>query len=369
MGFVVKQFEAEVASLYGVPTAVASTSGTAALHVGMAALALNPGDEVITTPLTDMGTVIPILACNCLPVFADVDPKTGNLTAQTIAAQITPRTKAVILVHLFGRPAEMQPILDLLQPLGIALIEDCSQAHYADYQGRKVGTFGDIGCFSLQQSKQITCGDGGYTLINRPDLAQRAALFVDKGWDRSKGLRSHLFLGMNYRMTELQGAIALAQVRKLPRLVAARRKSAEQLTHQLAKIAGIIPPPIQDGVNPAWWTYPFRIHEPELGVGTAEFLGALQVEGVRVQGQYLPAPIFEYEMFKHQQTYGNSRFPFSAFPYQTPKLEDFPGFTQFNRTQMFMWWSHSVRNRHINQITQAVRKVANYYRTTKSELG
>ena len=363
VGFVVKEFESEVASLYGVPAVVASTSGTAALHVGMAALDLNPGDEVITTPLTDMGTVIPILVSNCLPVFADVDPMTGNLTAETIAAKITPRTKAVILVHLFGRPADLRPILDLLQPRGIALIEDCSQAHYADYQGKKVGTFGDIGCFSLQQSKQITCGDGGYTRINRPDLARRAALFVDKGWDRTKSLRSHLFLGMNYRMTELQGAIALAQARKLPRLVAARRKAAEQLTRQLAELAGVIPPPVQDGVNPAWWTFPFSINEQKLAVGAAEFLGALQVEGVRVQGQYLPAPIFEYDMFKNQHTYGTSGFPFTAYSYQKPELKDFPGFTHFNRTQMFMWWSHRVKNRHLEKITRAVRKVADYYRT------
>ena len=367
VGHVVKQFEREIAGLYGAPAAVASTSGTASIHVGLAALGLNPGDEVITTPLTDMGTVIPILACNCLPVFADVDPQTGNLTAESIAAKITPRTKAVVLVHLFGRPAELGPILDLLRPRGIALVEDCSQAHYADYQGKKVGTHGDVGCFSLQQSKQITCGDGGYTLINRPDLAQRAALFVDKGWDRSKGLRSHLFLGMNYRMTELQGAIALAQARKLPKLVAARRTAANLLTARLSEIPGLVPPPSQDGVNPSWWTYPFTINEAEMGVDIQEFLAGIRVEGVRTQAQYLPTPIFEYEMFKHQRTYGESRFPFSAFPYETPRIEDFPGFTHFNRTQMFLWWSHRVRKPHIDQICRAMRKVAAYHGAKQPE--
>ncbi len=364
VGQVVKQFEREIAGLYGAPSAVASTSGTAAIHVGLAALGLNPGDEVITTPLTDMGTVIPILAGNGLPVFADVDPRTGNLTAETIAARITPRTRAVVVVHLFGRPAELGPILDLLRPLGIPLVEDCSQAHFADYRGQKVGTHGDVGCFSLQQSKQITCGDGGYTLINRPDLARRAALFVDKGWDRTQGLRSHLFLGMNYRMTELQGAIALAQARRLPKLIAARRAAAEQLTARLGAIPGLVPPPHQEGVNPAWWVYPFTIDEAGLGVTLPEFLAAIRVEGVRTQAQYLPAPIFEYELFRKQRTYGDSGYPFSAFPYQAPRIEDFPGFTHFNRTQMFLWWSHRVRKPHLDQICRAIRKVAEYYNAT-----
>ena len=218
-GRMVPTLETAFAKYYGSPHAVASTSGTAAIHVALGALNLEPGDEVITTPMTDMGTVIPILASNCLPIFADIDPVTGNLTAESIARRITPRTRAVILVHLFGRPADLSGITDLLRGRGISLIEDCCQAHDAEYQGRKVGTFGDFGCFSLQQSKQITCGDGGVTLVNRDDLAKRAALFADKGWDRERGARAHLFLGMNYRMTELQGAVALAQLRRLPRMI------------------------------------------------------------------------------------------------------------------------------------------------------
>ena len=124
--------------------------------------------------------------------------RTGNLTADTIRAKITPRTKAVVLVHLFGLPADMPPIVKLLHEHGIALVEDCAQAHLAVSGGRKVGTFGDFGCFSLQQSKQITCGDGGVTIVNRPELAQRARLFGDKGWDRSAGTRAHVQFGLNY---------------------------------------------------------------------------------------------------------------------------------------------------------------------------
>jgi dTDP-4-amino-4,6-dideoxygalactose transaminase/predicted dehydrogenase len=357
-GRMVPALEQAFARLYGSPHAVASTSGTAAVHVALGALGLNPGDEVITTPLTDMGTVIPILASNCLPVFADIDPVTGNLTAESIARAITPRTRAVILVHLFGFPADLAEIGDLLRERGIPLIEDCAQAHYAEYRGKKVGTFGDFGCFSFQQSKQITCGDGGVTLVNREDLAERAGLFVDKGWDRKRGARAHLFLGMNYRMTELQGAVALAQLRKLPALIRARRDGAEELAGQLRSIPGVLAPPKQAGVNPSWWMFPLRIDEEALGVSTDAFGEALAVEGVAARRQYLPVPVFEYDMLKHQRTYGDSGYPFTAFPYDPPRTADFPGFQGFNRNLLFIPWSHSARPQHVAAIAAAVRKVA-----------
>lgn len=357
-GTMVPRLEREFSRLYGSPSAVASTSGTAAIHVALGALGLDPGDEVITTPMTDMGTVIPILASNCLPVFADVDPMTGSLSAEGIARRITSRTKAVILVHLFGIPANLQEIVELLKSKGIILIEDCAQAHFADYCNRKVGTFGDFGCFSLQQSKQITCGDGGVTLVKREDFAKRAAFFVDKGWDRKRGAREYPFLGMNYRMTELQGAVALAQLRKLPRLIAARRVSADRLTRQLLEIDGVSPPSPRPGIVPSWWIYPFSIDEKRLGISTDAFAGALQVEGVKVKRQYLPEPIFECDMLKKQLTYGTSRYPFSAFPYEPPKRDDFPGLREFIHRLMFISWSHNLKPYHADGIASAIRRVA-----------
>lgn len=356
-GTAVAALEQAFARYYGGTRAVASTSGTAAIHTALGALGLNPGDEVVTTPLTDMGSVIPILTCNALPIFADIDPATGNMTAETIARKLTPRTKAVLLVHLFGRPADLDPICALLKARGIALVEDCSQAHDAEYHGKKVGTFGDFGTFSFQQSKQITCGDGGITLINRADLAQRAALFVDKGWDRTRGMRSHLFLGMNYRMTELQGAVALAQFRRMPELMRARRQAAEALAQGLGTIPGIIPPPREPGVNPSWWMFPFRLDEAATGIRTDDFRDALIVEGIPVRREYLPVPIFEYDMLKHRQTYGDSGYPFTAFPYEPPNEADFPGFHGFNRNLLYLAWSHNAQARHVAGTVAAVRKI------------
>ena len=359
-GRMVPALESAFAQYYGSPHAVASTSGTAAIHVALGALNLEPGDEVITTPMSDMGTVIPILACNCLPIFADIDPVTGNLTAESIARKITPRTRAVILVHLFGRPADLAGITDLSRQRGISLIEDCCQAHGAEYQGRKVGTFGDFGCFSLQQSKQITCGDGGVTLVNREELAKRAALFTDKGWDRERGARAHLFLGMNYRMTELQGAVALAQLGRLPGMLRTRRAMADRLTRLLRGVPGVLPPPEQEEVVPSWWIYAFRISEETLGVNPDAFAEALMTEGVRLGRTYLPAPLFEFDVIKHQRTYGESGYPFSAYPYEPPSLVDFPGYQAFTQQLLFMPWSQHVRDRHVEGIAAAVRKVANF---------
>jgi dTDP-4-amino-4,6-dideoxygalactose transaminase/predicted dehydrogenase len=365
-GRMVPALEGAFARYYGSPHAVASTSGTAAIHVALGALNPEPGDEVITTPMTDVGTVIPILASNCLPIFADIDPVTGNLTAESIARKITPRTRAVILVHLFGRPADLAGITELLRGRGIPLIEDCAQAHGAEYQGRKVGTFGDFGCFSLQQSKQITCGDGGVTLVNRADLAERAALFVDKGWDRQRGIRAHLFLGMNYRMTELQGAVALAQLRRLPGMIRARRATAGRLTQLLREIPGVLPPPESEGVLPSWWMYAFRIAEEAMGVSPDAFAEALAVEGVPLRRTYLPAPIFEFDVIKYQRTYGRSRYPFGAYPYEPPDPGDFPGYQEFTRQLLFLGWSHRARQRHVDELAAAVRKVAHWLDGAKS---
>jgi dTDP-4-amino-4,6-dideoxygalactose transaminase/predicted dehydrogenase len=371
-GRMVPALEGAFCRHYGSPHAVASTSGTAAIHVALGALSLEPGDEVITTPMTDMGTVIPILASNCLPIFADIDPVTGCLTAEGIARKITPRTRAVILVHLFGRPADLTGITELLRERGISLIEDCAQAHDAEYQGRKVGTFGDFGCFSLQQSKQITCGDGGVTLVNREDLAERAALFVDKGWDRKRGARAHLFLGMNYRMTELQGAVALAQLRRLPGMTRARRARADRLTHLLRDVPGVLPPPEVEGVVPSWWMYAFRISEETLGLRPDVFAEIMMAEGVPLRRSYLPAPIFEFDVIKHQRTYGRSGYPFSAYPYEPPDPEDFPGYGEFVQRLLFMPWSQHVGEAHVDGIAAATRKVAalaQHARTRRSGSG
>ncbi len=356
-GTEVPALEREFAKIYGAPKAVASTSGTSAIHVAVAAVNPDPCDEIITTAMSDMGTAIPILLANCVPVFADIDPLTGNLTAETIAKKITPRTRAVIVVHLFGRPADMGPIVDLCRPKGIAIIEDCAQAHFAEYRGKKIGTFGDLGCFSLQQSKQITCGDGGLTLVNREDLIERASLFIDKGRSRKAG-RVHLFLGANYRMTELQGTVARAQLAKGPQLIGARRTAANALSAKLAQLPGIIVPKDAPGTNPSWWLYNFLIDEPRVGVSADTFADALGMEGVPAMRQYLPRPLFEEDVIAKRQTFGKSGYPFSAATdYVEPKLEDLPGLSEFFRRQIILAWNSRLTSQHVDGVASAVAKL------------
>jgi len=182
-GTMVSGFEKEFATAYDSPYAVASTSGTAAIHVALGALDLNPCDEVITAPITDLGTVIPILSQNAIPVFADIDDS-YNMDPADVERKITPRTRAIVVVHLFGNPCDMDAMVDIAKRHKIPLIEDCSQAHMAEYKGRYAGTLGDIGCFSFQQSKHMTTGDGGMTITGNKAYYERMKLFADKGYAR-----------------------------------------------------------------------------------------------------------------------------------------------------------------------------------------
>ena len=215
-GTFVKSFVADFAALIGVTHASACASGTAAIHAAIAAIDPAPGDEIVTSPITDMGAITPIIYQTAIPVFADVDPRTGNVTAETIERVLSPKTRAIIVTHLFGNPAEMGPILELAARHGIPVIEDCAQAYGATYDGRPVGTLGAIGCFSLQQGKHITTGEGGMVVTDDAELGRRMRLFIDKAWGYGDEKPDHYFAALNARMTELQGAVALAQLRKLP---------------------------------------------------------------------------------------------------------------------------------------------------------
>ena len=230
--------EQRFAELLGAKHVIACSSGTAAVHCAIAAIDPEPGDEIVTTPITDMGAITPILYQGAIPVFADVDPLTCNVTAETIAARLSDRTKAIIVTHLFGNPCDMGPIIELARARGIPVIEDCAQAYLAREGGKLVGTHGAIGCFSLQQGKHITTGEGGLCVTNDADLARRMRLFVNKAWGYGDPNPDHYFLALNYRMTELQGAVALAQLDKLVWGVEQRRTMAAGLSEQIEGLAG-----------------------------------------------------------------------------------------------------------------------------------
>ena len=232
-GTFVKELEARFADLVGVEHAYACTSGSAAVHTAIAAIDPEPGDEIITTPITDMGALSPIPYQGAIPVFCDVDPVTLNVTPETIEARISDRTKAIIVTHLFGSPCDMTGIMQLADSKGIPVIEDCAQAFLAEHRGRKVGAFGAAGCFSLQQGKHVTTGEGGLVVSIDPAVARRVFLYINKAWGYGDQNPDHYFLALNYRMNEITGAVAVAQMAKLGGVAERRVKTASQLTERL----------------------------------------------------------------------------------------------------------------------------------------
>jgi perosamine synthetase len=327
-GQMVPAFEKEFAHAYGVPYAVASTSGTAAIHTALGALDLNPGDEIITTPVTDMGTIVPILYQQCIPVFADID-LTYNMNPQEVEQKITSRTRAILAVHLFGNPCDMTALLSIARKHKIPLIEDCSQAHMTLYNNKFVGTMGDIGCFSFQQSKHMTTGDGGMTITSNLEYYERMKLFVDKGYARKGwGSRAYLFLAPNYRMNELTAAVGRAQLKKVEEVIRKRQELGSYLTQLISDIPGIRTAPVTLGGRSSYWLYPLYL---EGGDGDV-FCKELIKNKVWASYGYTGKTIYLCsEALVGKKTFGESHFPFSigvtnkSYEYKEglcPKAED-----------------------------------------------
>ncbi|WP_342373359.1 DegT/DnrJ/EryC1/StrS family aminotransferase [Propioniciclava soli] len=301
------RLEEGFASFYGAAHAVAASSGTAALHTAVASLRLEPGTEVVVAPITDAGSVVPLLYEGLIPTFCDVDEHLA-MTVEGVEAALTERTGAIMLVHLFGGVSDAAALRRFADERGLFLIEDCSQAHATQLGARPVGTFGHLGAFSMQQSKHMTSGDGGVVITDDDELAGRMRLFRDKGWDRSSPhARAYPHLGLNYRITELQSAVALPQLATLPAVVARRRAIAARLDEAVAQAPGAevwTPPP---GGPASYWCYPFYV-APERRDAVA---AALREAGVPVTGGYIGAPIFECLAATHEQrTFGSSGHPF-----------------------------------------------------------
>lgn len=270
----VQKFEQEYAAALGVKHAIAVSNGTVALEAALRALGIKPGHEVIVPSRTFLATASSVAMCGATPVFADVDSLSGNVTASTIEPLITPRTRAIIVVHVGGWPCEMDTIADLARRRRIPLIEDCAQAHGATYRGRPLGTLGDIGCFSFCQDKILTTGgEGGLIVTDCDDLWKRAWSYKDHGksWDAVyKREHATLFkwlhesVGTNARLTEMQAAIGRVQLRRLPEWVAMRGRNASILSAELCGIPGLrlVEPP--DHVVHSFYKYYAFVEGSEL---------------------------------------------------------------------------------------------------------
>lgn len=355
-GTFVKQLETDWAAVCGSQHAYACSHGSAAIHCAVAAINPEPGDEIVTTAITDMGALTPILYQGAIPVFADVDPRTCNVTAASIERALSPRTRAVIATHLFGNPCDMTAIMKVCRPRGIPVIEDCAQAFLARHGGRLVGTLGDIGCFSLQQGKHITTGEGGLMVTDNADYARRMFLFVNKAWGYGDARPDHYFAALNYRMTELQGAVAVAQLGKLADVVERRIALADELTQLLASVPGIQTPHVAKADAHTYWKYCLRVDPEVVPGGTVALGAALKKHGIFSAPRYIQKPAFECEVFRKQRTFGDSRWPFTlARPEAVDyAAERYPGTYEGLNTILVLPWNERYTEDHIRYIAEAV---------------
>jgi len=257
-----KKLEIDLARYYGKKHAVTCTSGTAALHGCLTALNFPVGSEIITTSVSDIGVVLPIIYENLVPVFADIDPETYNLDPVSVESKITPKTKAIIAVHLAGSPADLTAFQKLCKKHNLVLLEDFSQAHGAIWHGKKVGSIGLMSYGSFQQSKQITCGEGGVIVTDDDNLAYRALIGVDKGWQRAKPLeeRFYEFLAPNLRFNAVQAAILKPQLRRLDALIGKKRKLARLVYKAMNPISTYIKmQKILDNCTSSYYSFPMYV--------------------------------------------------------------------------------------------------------------
>jgi perosamine synthetase len=356
-GTMVRRLEQRFAEILEVPYVRACSSGTTAVHAAIAAVDPEPGSEIITTPITDMGALSPIIFQTAIPVFADVDPVTGNVTAATVEDRISDRTRAIVVTHLFGNPvADLAEIRELANAHGVPLIEDCAQAFLAAMDGQPVGTWGDIGCFSLQQGKHITCGEGGLTVTSDQSIARHLKVWIDKAWPYGEANPDHEFLAMNGRLSELQGAVALAQMDKLSVGVKRRIEMAARLSSALEGLPGLTTPKTAATARNVFWRYPVLI-DPEIIEGGPQGVAAdLGQVGIGSAPRYIQKPAFQCKVIADQRTFGESRFPFSlarpeAVDYSP---ERFPGVFDYLDQVLVLPWNERFEAHHLDSLATAL---------------
>ena len=283
----VAAFESQFAEYCGATHGVATSNGTTALHTALSALGIGAGDQVVTTPFSFVATANAVRLCGAQPVFADVDPTTCNLDPDAVEEVLSERdVDAILVVHLYGLPAEMDRFVEIADEHDLALIEDAAQAHGAEYDGRRVGSFGDAACFSFYPTKNLTTGEGGMVLTDRAQVAERARRFIDHG---RTGTYTHESVGHNFRLTNLAAAIGRIQLEKLPEYVETRRTNARRLREALP--SSVDPPPEPPGTVHAYNQFTVQASDRD---GLREHL-----EGHGVGSKiYYPTPIHEQPAYE-----------------------------------------------------------------------
>ena len=289
-GRFVKRFEKDFAAFCGAAEGVSTSNGTTALHLALAAMGIGPGDEVVVPSLTFIATVNAVTYTGATPVLVDSDLETWGMDAGSFEAAVTPRTKAVIPVHIYGQPAEMDPIMAVAERHGLTVVEDAAEAHGALYKGRTVGSIGHVACFSFFGNKILTTGEGGMVVTSDPEIARMARILRDHGMDPERKYW-HPYVGFNYRMTNLQAAVGCAQLERIDAILAAKRRIQEWYLERLADCEALIFPQGNDWSQSVYWMVSVLVDESRCGVSRDEMLKALNSRNIEGRPFFTPAHV------------------------------------------------------------------------------
>ncbi|UCE38195.1 MAG: DegT/DnrJ/EryC1/StrS family aminotransferase [Thermoplasmata archaeon] len=254
IGKYIKKFEEEFSKFTETKYGIATSSGTTALHLALATFGIGKDDEVIIPTLSFIATANCVAYTGAKPVFVDSEPRTWNMDPEKVKEKITEKTKAIVPVHLYGHPVDMDPIMDLAEDHSLVVIEDAAEAHGAEYRKRKVGGIGHVGCFSFYGNKIITCGEGGMITTNDEEIMNKAMMLRDHAMSKEKRYW-HPYMGYNYRMTNMQAAVGLAQVEKIEEYIQIKRENAKKYNEKLEGISNITLPPEMDWAKNVYWLY------------------------------------------------------------------------------------------------------------------
>lgn len=297
-----EEFEEAFARFQGARYGLAVANGTVAIELALRMLGITIGDEVIIPAVTFIATASAVAQLGAIPVFTDIDIDTGQIDANSIKENITPRTKGVVVVHYGGYPVNFDKIIPVVKRNKLFLVEDCAHAHGTEWKDRKVGTFGDFGCFSFQQTKSLTSGDGGAVITNSKKLYEKAVLTHNIGRILGKPTYRHEVLSSNYRMTEFQGALLLNQLKRLPEQTELKHENGEWLADKINGIQGLSSlKPDQRITKRGYYYFVFRYDKREFsGLSRDKFIEALNAEGVPCWGGY-GSPVYRYTAFRKKQ--------------------------------------------------------------------
>jgi len=338
-GKYVEEFEEKFAKYCDCNYGITTTNGTTALHLALASINVAKGDEVIIPSFTMIATAFAVIYCGAKPVLVDAKADTLNINAKKIEEKITERTKAIMPVHIYGHSCDMDPIMKLAKKYNLYVVEDAAEVHGAEYKGKKAGGVGDIGCFSFYANKIITCGEGGMIVTNNEKIAEKARSLKNLSFPKGKRIYKHYSVGYNYRMTNIQAAIGLAQLEKIVELIERRRKNAYLYNMLLKDVEGITLPIEKKWAKNVYWMYSILI-EDKFGMSRDKLMSKLKEEGIETRSSFIPM---------HQQPVFHKMGLF--------KREKYPIAEELSKKGMYLPSSSGLKEKEIRYIFDTIKNI------------